>query len=556
MSNSRNLLVGLVAASISFDVGNNWMAIAQNSRSDRHLSEQEIQSLINSVQLSRVVNRVTDRVGLDDKRSQFEINSINQFVSAWQRVDPSIAPFLGNWSAYQENLELYPSIIRGQVCVIREYFAGSREGTKRLLNVGKVSGDKLITDGELGKRVFVKRKGILQKPSTSAFPNQEVEYVGMFGTIRGRNGFSAYVFPIALKEINDNRFTRLGCTASLPSKMQPQTSKQKHPAESIVSDFYTWYFRNNNTNYRRMLSQKRESFTPELYKNLDRAIRISDTSRGSGMLNFDVFSNAQVESYSFQIDSVASQENSAEVYLTLQTGLGYSRRRPNPIKVLVVKNNNRWQIADFVYLRESPNIYSLLPILRGINQKKEFSEIPWGNYGTIPSVPASSSSKPVKPTDTIAKYPTNDNFKKVDRILKASKNPESLVKLRGNQADQRRKFQKEWESRNPAAAKFLGAWYTGDRYFYVFPSTAKGGTCIVTQDTNGNLTMQIGTVLNRELRYSGGKGIFWIDRTNIVASRDSGSGDLYPIYATSEVPELSESIIGDMERQKCITKLP
>lgn len=173
---------------------------------------------------------------------------------------------------------------------------------------------------------------------------------------------------------------------------------------------------------------------------------------------------------------------------------------------------------------------------------------------SIPSVPPSST--PVRPTDAIAKYPTNEDFKKVDRILRASRNPASLVNLKGNQQNQRRKFQREWESRNPAAAKFLGGWYTGNKSFYVYPSTAKGGTCVVTKDYQGNLTMQIGTVLNRELRYGGGKGFFWIDRENIVASRDSGNGDLYPIYATSEVPELPASIISDMERQKCITTLP
>lgn len=172
---------------------------------------------------------------------------------------------------------------------------------------------------------------------------------------------------------------------------------------------------------------------------------------------------------------------------------------------------------------------------------------------TIPSVPPSSS--PVKPTDTIARYPTNDDFEKVDRILQAS-NPESLVNLKGNQQDQRRKFKQEWENRNPAAVKFLGGWYTGNKFFYVYPSTVKGGTCVVTQDANSKLDMKIGVVLNKELRYGGGKGFFWIDRANIVASRDSGAGDLYPIYATSEVPKLSESMIGDMERQKCITTLP
>ncbi len=94
---------------------------------------------------------------------------------------------------------------------------------------------------------------------------------------------------------------------------------------------------------------------------------------------------------------------------------------------------------------------------------------------SILSVPPSST--PVKPTDTIAKYPTNDDFNAFEDKLQG--NPESLVKLRGNQAEQRRKFQDDWKDRNPNAAKFLGAWYTGDRYFYVFPSTLKAGTCVV-----------------------------------------------------------------------------
>ena len=176
------------------------------------------------------------------------------------------------------------------------------------------------------------------------------------------------------------------------------------------------------------------------------------------------------------------------------------------------------------------------------------------NLPSLSNVIPSNSSISVKKTDTIAKYPAPDEIEAFDN--KFLDNSESLVKLRGNQAEQRRKFQNEWIDRNPNAAKFLGAWYTGDRYFYVFPATAKGGTCVVTQDANGKLNMQVGTVLNKELRYGGGKGFFWRDRENIVASRDSGSGSLYPIYATSAIPELPESIIGDMERQKCITALP
>ena len=68
--------------------------------------------------------------------------------------------------------------------------------------------------------------------------------------------------------------------------------------------------------------------------------------------------------------------------------------------------------------------------------------------------------------------------------------------------------------------------------------------------------MQVGTILNKELRYGGGKGFFWRDRESILASRDSGPGSLYPTYATFGMLELPENMIGDMERQKCITTLP
>lgn len=548
MFNSKNLLVGLVATSISFSMGNITEAIAQVS--NRYLSDQEIRSLEPDFDVAALgSSRVR---AYTDIRSASEITQVNNFANAWAKADPSISPFLGMWSGWEESYSFYPSQTKGQICAVLTFY--DEGGTKQKISIGRVTGDKLLVSGDFGKTTFIRKKGgLIRKQSGVAVPDQKTDIIAQYTTVGSRKSVFTYIFPTRLQEIRDRRFADLGCTASLPSQTQTQSPTQKHPSESIVFDFYTWYFQNSDT-YRRTLSQKRMAFTPELYRNLDRAIRISEMPRWSGILNFDVFSNAQVGSYSFQIDSVAPKQDSAEVYVTLQTGLGYSRRRPNPIKVLVSKNNNRWQIADFVYLRDSPNIYSLMSILRGINQRQDFNEIPWGNHENTPSAP--SSSTPVRPTDAIAKYPTNEDFKKVDRILRASRNPASLVNLKGNQQNQRRKFQREWESRNPAAAKFLGGWYTGNKSFYVYPSTAKGGTCVVTKDYQGNLTMQIGTVLNRELRYGGGKGFFWIDRENIVASRDSGNGDLYPIYATSEVPELPASIISDMDRQKCITTLP
>ncbi len=383
---TKKALLGSLSFSMFFVVGNLSGVIAQNiQKSERYLSGREIQSFEPEIQAEL---RSGSRFYLD-RRTSLETNQINDFVNAWQKVDPSIIPYLGSWTGWESGVDIYPSSTKGQVCIVSTGIGINQY----IVDVGRVSNNKLLLEGEGGKGVIIMKRGVLRSGNT-------IDFIVGFGSYNGRNGHSSYVFPRIPREINDNRITRLGCTTSFPSPISRQDS----------------------------------------------------------------------------------------------------------------------------------------------------------SYSSIPSVPPSSTS--VKLTDTIAKYPTNDNFKKVDRILQASSNPESSVNLKGNQQDQRRKFQKEWEGRNPAAAKFLGGWYTGNKFFYVYPSTVKGGTCVVTQDANSKLDMKIGVVLNKELRYGGGKGFFWIDRANIVASRDSGAGDLYPIYATSEVPKLSESMIGDMERQKCITTLP
>ncbi|TYQ30950.1 tetratricopeptide repeat protein [Pseudanabaena sp. UWO310] len=376
--NAKKVLLSSVSLVAVFFGVNVLGAIAQVS--ERYLSSQEIQDLETQFQISSL--GVTGR-GVTEYRNPSEISQINDFVNAWQKADSSISPFLGNWAGFEEGLSIYPSTTKGQVCVVETFLGGRDDGIQKRIGVATVLDGRLLVTGESGKKLIVRKKGVLRS-------GIESEFIAQYSGTNARNTVMAYSLPKPLGTI-DSRLTRFGCTTSFPS--------------------------------------------------------------------------------------VSSATNSA-----------------------------------------------------------------------------ASSSIPVKQTDTIAKYPTKEDFITLEKKLQG--NPESLVKLRGNQAEQRRKFQEIWKDRNPNAAKFLGAWYTSDRYFYVFPSTVKGGTCVVTQDAIGKLDMQIGVVLNKELRYGGGKGFFWIDRENIVASRDSGSGSLYPIYATMGMPELPESMIGDMERQKCITTLP
>lgn len=234
-------------------------------------------------------------------------------------------------------------------------------------SLGKVSGNKLLVVGERGKQVILKERGTVKS-------GKSIDFLAIVGVYDRRTESGEFVNRKLLQEVKSSRLSEFGCTTSLPSNNQTQISTQKHPAGVVVSDFYTWYL--NNSRYRDILYQKKESFTPELYRYLDRAIRITQANnRWSGMLNYDLFSFTQVGSYSFQITSVVPKNDSAEVYLNLEVGLRRSRSL-QPIKIIVVKNGARWQIANFFYLKHPAKNYNLLSELVKFNQIQEFQSVP------------------------------------------------------------------------------------------------------------------------------------------------------------------------------------
>ena len=153
-------------------------------------------------------------------------------------------------------------------------------------------------------------------------------------------------------------------------------SSSKHPAEVVAADFYNWYI-NNQYSHRDLLYQKRNSFTSNLYRYLDRAIRISNlpVQRRSVTLNYDLFSFAQVSSYSFKVDSLNVRNDVAEVYLTLRTNLR-PPGIPNPLKIVLARNGDSWQIVNIFYLKYPDKNYNLLSELVKFNSIPEFRDIP------------------------------------------------------------------------------------------------------------------------------------------------------------------------------------
>ena len=579
--NSRKVAFGSLGLVVSLFGVNVEGAIAQNTqKSGRYLSNQEIQSFEVEIQAEL---RSGSRFYLD-RRTSLEINQINDFVRAWQKVDPSIAPYLGSWTGFESGVDIYPSSTKGQVCIVSTGI-GINQYT---FGVGRVSSNKLLLEGEDGKTVIVTKRGILQSGNT-------INFIVEFGSYNGRNGRSSYIYPRIPRKISTNKLARLGCTTSFPSisttilsvptsskPVKPTNSGDGYPTDAEIQRLESEFQRASRGVTGRGYTDRRQSsmviqinnfvndwrkvdpsISPFLgnWGGLEEGLRIyPSTSKGKVCVIYSSYGPNGTQS-SFNSGTVSENKltSDGEAGKTLILKKTAPDREGNTVDFLgsFRSDRNSGVVTAYVFpITLAPTNdarFARLGCTDSLPSSSNTASLPSVN-NAIPLI--SGSSTPVKQANTIARYPTNDDFKKVDRILQASRNPDSLVNLKGNQQDQRRKFQKEWESRNPAAAKFLGSWYTGGKSFYVYPSTSKGGTCVITKDNQGNLDLQIGAVLNKELRYGGGKGFFWIDRENIIASRDSNSGDLYPIYATSEVPELSESTISNMESQKCITTFP
>ncbi|HEY9849468.1 MAG TPA: hypothetical protein V6D28_08420 [Leptolyngbyaceae cyanobacterium] len=57
-------------------------------------------------------------VGITDKRSKSEIETLNSFIRNWSQVNPTVAPFLGERTTWGTVMVIYPSNVRNRLCII------------------------------------------------------------------------------------------------------------------------------------------------------------------------------------------------------------------------------------------------------------------------------------------------------------------------------------------------------------------------------------------------------------------------------------------------------
>lgn len=159
------------------------------------------------------------------------------------------------------------------------------------------------------------------------------------------------------------------------------------------------------------------------------------------------------------------------------------------------------------------------------------------------------------PTSTVVRYPTREELDQFKRKLKSGAFGKG-VRLSAAERQQRQAYQATWAKLNPTSARFAGTWVAGDRAFYVYPSKTKSRVCVVMFN-NGKYEFANGQSISRELRYLS-NGFFWIDQADVLAARDSGNGELYPVFATAATPNPAELANFDFgfRNADCTTVLP
>ncbi len=208
---AKSVLLGSLSFAVILMAGNWSGAIAQVPYSTRYLSNQEIRSLEPEFERSIKFMNAFSGESLRTYSTQ-----INRIVNAWQKTDPSMpqfAPFLGTWSYMDDvSLHIYPSQRKGQVCVVEAIM-----GYPPAYNFGRVQGDKLLSDGELGKVI------ITRKTSNRTRSGKEGVFLAKYSFANGKRSVLPLHFPRHLGlndfrgigKLDQGRFTQMGCTTSL-----------------------------------------------------------------------------------------------------------------------------------------------------------------------------------------------------------------------------------------------------------------------------------------------------------------------------------------------------
>lgn len=192
------------------------------AQSQRYPTDAEIQRLIREFQQrasSPPYSRECCGGTEADTRTAAQRQQLESFVKARSQVNPTVAPFLGWWANNDGDIGVYPSNVRGRVCVIHAY-----PGPSYKFSVGSIDKQHIRLTGELAGKVLINQKN----QSGNVF--LLVAFVDRDNVARAEPGSDIYTYPelpkdptkLVVSRANPQEnskivreFKAAGCTASM-----------------------------------------------------------------------------------------------------------------------------------------------------------------------------------------------------------------------------------------------------------------------------------------------------------------------------------------------------
>jgi hypothetical protein len=167
-------------------------------------------------QIRRTKNNNVGAGYIQDRRTQAEKNTRESFVRGWSQIEPRLAPFMGVWYGYEDIRHIYPSKIKGHVCIISTGEGYGRFDTGVFLNgvIITNNGQVLFKEGNflglgsLKNGKFVSSNGEI--PLNNPRPLEPL------------NKLLDYIFEQPDKSQISQQFNNAGCTSSLRKYATPK----------------------------------------------------------------------------------------------------------------------------------------------------------------------------------------------------------------------------------------------------------------------------------------------------------------------------------------------
>jgi hypothetical protein len=157
------------------------------AQSQRYPTNAEVQQIIREFQQrasSPAYSRECCGGTEADRRTAAQRQPLESFVKARSQVDPTVAPFLGWWTNNDGDIGVYPSNVRGRVCVIR-----ASPGPSYKFSRGSIDQQHIRLTGELAGKVLINQKN----PSGNVF--LLVAFVDRDNVARAEPGSDIYTYP-------------------------------------------------------------------------------------------------------------------------------------------------------------------------------------------------------------------------------------------------------------------------------------------------------------------------------------------------------------------------